>query len=243
MNTIKRSITSIILMFAMVLTTCVAVPAIYVRAAEDTEYIHILYKNTSGDLKIIWKYEVTPNQETEVSADLMKDYDKTGVLGSIDDVKNITGIIVLKYRSDRDGDKAPSDLNAFFNKLTKEDTFQTGKPFGKDNIWTFDDPSGEMDWGGTLRILAETAYVTKITIKNAPKTIKAGESVTLKAAVKPTFASTKTVKWSVSNKKYAKISKKGKLTALSAGKGKTINVTATATDGSKVKATIKIKIK
>jgi hypothetical protein len=170
------------------------------------------------------------------------------IVKSINDVKkddliDIKGIIALKYRPDRDGDSAPSDLEVFLKKLSKEDTFQTGKPFENDNIWTIDDPLGEMDWGGTLRILAETAYVTKITIKNAPKSLKAGGSVTLKATVKPSFATTKTVKWSVSDKKYAKISKKGKLTVLAAGKGKTVKVTATATDGSKTKATVKIKIK
>ena len=132
MKSEKRAITGLFLVAAMLLTSIVAYPVINVQAAEDTEYIHILYRDKAGQLKVVWKFEVTRDKETEVSADLMKDYDASGIIGSIDDLKDIKGIIALKYRPDRDGDSAPSDLEAFMKKLSKEDTFQTGKPYGKD---------------------------------------------------------------------------------------------------------------
>ncbi|MBO4498157.1 MAG: Ig-like domain-containing protein [Lachnospiraceae bacterium] len=72
---------------------------------------------------------------------------------------------------------------------------------------------------------------------------KINKSVKLKATLEPEDALTRELKWKVSNKKYAKITKAGKLTALKAGKGKTVKVTATATDGTGCKVTIKVKIK
>ena len=49
--------------------------------------------------------------------------------------------------------------------------------------------------------------------------------------------------WSVSNKKYATVNAKGVVSTKKAGKGKTVTVTAKATDGSGKKASIKLKIK
>ena len=49
--------------------------------------------------------------------------------------------------------------------------------------------------------------------------------------------------WSSSNTKYATVSKNGKVSAKKAGKGKTVTITAKATDGSGKKAKVNIKIK
>jgi VCBS repeat-containing protein len=79
---------------------------------------------------------------------------------------------------------------------------------------------------------------------SAAKTVKAGKSVSVKATVKTTGTKVnKTLKWTSSNTKYATVNSKGKVTAKKAGKGKTVKITATATDGSGKKATVKIKIK
>lgn len=84
--------------------------------------------------------------------------------------------------------------------------------------------------------------VSKVTITKAPKTIKAGSFALLKATVSPSNATKKGVVWKISNKKYAAI-KGGILLAKKAGKGKTVKITATAKDGSKKKATVRVKIK
>ena len=70
-----------------------------------------------------------------------------------------------------------------------------------------------------------------------------GEKVTLSYQVKPKKATNKKVVWSSSNTKYATVNSKGVVTAKKAGIGKTVTITAKATDGSGKKATIKIKIK
>ena len=86
--------------------------------------------------------------------------------------------------------------------------------------------------------------VTKVKIKNAPKTLKVKKSITLKAAVSTNGKNAnKTLKWTSSNSKYATVNSKGKVTAKKAGKGKTVTITAASTDGTNKKAKVKIKLK
>ncbi len=89
---------------------------------------------------------------------------------------------------------------------------------------------------------SQSIKVKKLTITAPSAKLAAGKKVKLGLKVSPSNAANKTVKWKVSNKKYASIDKNGKLTLKKAGIGKTITVTATAKDGSKKKATYKIKI-
>lgn len=88
----------------------------------------------------------------------------------------------------------------------------------------------------------ETVKVSKIKITGATKIVAAGKSVQLKAAVAPSKAANKAITWKSSNTKYAVISKTGKVTTKTAGKGKHVTITATAKDGSKVSGNYKIKI-
>lgn len=98
----------------------------------------------------------------------------------------------------------------------------------------------------TVKVKIMKNAVTKITLKAGKKTVKAGKKITVKATVKTNGKkASKTLAWSVDkkSKKYASINSKGVLSTKKAGKNKTVTVTAAATDGSKKKATIKIKIK
>lgn len=102
------------------------------------------------------------------------------------------------------------------------------------------DGSGEED---TYEIKIMKNKVTKITI-SGKKSVKAGKKVKLKATVKVSGKTSvnKTLTWSTSNKKYATVTKKGVVTTKKAGKGKTVKITAKATDGTNKKATFKLKI-
>ncbi len=91
--------------------------------------------------------------------------------------------------------------------------------------------------------------VKKVTVngkKKVTKTVKAGKKYKAKAKVKikgkKKFTNAK-LKWKSSNTKWASVNKKGKITVKKAGAGKTVTITAAATDGSGKKAVIKIKIK
>lgn len=83
--------------------------------------------------------------------------------------------------------------------------------------------------------------VKKITLQGS-KSVKAGKTLKLKAKVTASGGANKTLTFSSSNTKYATVTKKGMVTAKKAGKGKTVKITARATDGSGKKATVKIKI-
>ena len=80
-----------------------------------------------------------------------------------------------------------------------------------------------------------------MTLKGA-KTVNAGKTLKVKATVKATSGANKALAWKSSNTSYAKVSG-GKVKALAKGKGKTVKITASATDGSGKKATVKIKIR
>lgn len=78
----------------------------------------------------------------------------------------------------------------------------------------------------------------------AAKTVKAGKKLKVKATVKTTGKkANKKLKWTSSNTKYATVSASGVVKAKKAGKGRTVKITATATDGSNKKSAVKIKIK
>ena len=93
-----------------------------------------------------------------------------------------------------------------------------------------------------IRIMKHT--VTKITLQAKAKTVKAGKKITVYARVKTNGKKANSkIEWTSSNNKYATVNSKGIVTAKKAGIGKTVTITAKATDGSGKKATIKIKIK
>ena len=94
----------------------------------------------------------------------------------------------------------------------------------------------------TYKLKSMKGYVKSISISGA-KSIKAGQSLKLTAKVKATSGANKAVIWTSSNTKYATVSSSGKVKALSAGKGKSVKITASAVDGSGKKKTVTIKIK
>lgn len=80
--------------------------------------------------------------------------------------------------------------------------------------------------------------ITFSNIKSGAK-LKVGKSKTLKVKFKPTNVSIKKLTWKSSNSKILTVSKNGKIQAKKPG---TVKITATATDGSKKKVTVKVKV-
>ena len=102
-----------------------------------------------------------------------------------------------------------------------------------------------MDGSGqkaTWKLTSMKGIVKKIEILGK-KSVKAGRSLKLKAKVQATKKANTKIKWTSSNKKYASVNTKGKVKTYRAGKGKTVRITAAATDGSNKKKSVTIKIK
>ena len=102
-----------------------------------------------------------------------------------------------------------------------------------------------MDGSGqkaTWKLTSMKGIVKKIEILGK-KSVKAGRSQKLKAKVQATKKANTKIKWTSSNKKYASVNTKGKVKTYRAGKGKTVRITAAATDGSNKKKSVTIKIK
>lgn len=80
---------------------------------------------------------------------------------------------------------------------------------------------------------------TKIKLNKTKAAVKKGKTLQLKATVTPADASKTGVTWTSSNKKIATVSSKGKVKGKKYGK---VTITATAKDGSGVKATCKLTV-
>ena len=92
----------------------------------------------------------------------------------------------------------------------------------------------------TCRIRVTTP-AKSLSIRAASSTVKAGKSIKLTASTMPQSAAN-TVVWKTSNKRYATVSAKGIVKAKKAGKGKNVKITATTTDGTKIRRSIRIRI-
>ena len=106
---------------------------------------------------------------------------------------------------------------------------------------TAGDGSGKQ---ASYKIKCMKGIVKKVAISGQKNlSLKPGKSIKLKAKVTASSKANKTLQWTSSNPKYVSVTNKGKVIAKKAGKGKTVKITAMATDGSNKKASVKIRIK
>lgn len=82
--------------------------------------------------------------------------------------------------------------------------------------------------------------VTSLKLSATTLTLTKGKTATLKATIAPSNATTKAVTWTTSNAKVVTVDKNGNIKAV--GKGKA-TITATTTDGSKLKKTCNVTVK
>lgn len=97
--------------------------------------------------------------------------------------------------------------------------------------------------GGIIDMSKFQTWAAKVTLNKTNTTLRYGKTLTLKAKVSPSYATSTKVTWKSGNTKYATVNSKGVVKAKKAGIGHTVTVTATAADGSKRKASCKIKLK
>lgn len=91
-----------------------------------------------------------------------------------------------------------------------------------------------------FRIMKGAVKKIKLT---AAKTVKAGRKIKVRTKITASKGANKTLMYTVNDKRYASVNRKGVVTTKKAGKGKKITVTARAADGSGKKAAVKIRLK
>lgn len=92
-----------------------------------------------------------------------------------------------------------------------------------------------------INVLKKTGKIKKLQLKPKKNVkLKKGQKITLTAVRTPSYLYNNKLKWTSSNKKIAKVSSKGVVTAKKKG---TCVITVTATDGSKKSASVKITVK
>ncbi len=116
----------------------------------------------------------------------------------------------------------------------------TAKKKGKAVI-TVKNKSGKRICKKTVSVVSKNNYkkLKKLSFAKSSYTLKKGKTLTPSIKFGPSNASNKHVKFTSSNKKVATVTYTGKIKAISAG---TATITATATDGSKLKAKTTIKV-
>ena len=92
------------------------------------------------------------------------------------------------------------------------------------------------------QITSMKGIVKKVKITGS-KSVKAGKKLKLKAKVTATKKANTKFRWTSSNTKYATVNAKGIVKTKKTAKGKSVKITAMATDGSGKKQSVKIKIK
>lgn len=99
---------------------------------------------------------------------------------------------------------------------------------------------GNSNGGKYMLKVSDPKKISSIKLSASKKTITDGSSFRLKAAVKPSDAYNKKVTWTSSNEKVAGVDSNGRVTAYSTG---SVRITATAADGSGVKASCVVYVK
>ena len=203
-----------------------SVLAANVTLSNDKSYATISCQSTIGDTAV-YSWTDEPSQPSLI--DNKKFFNNESITGNIKVTKNGTYSIRVKSFL-QEWQNYPIDIQVNVEGIVPQTPVQTTQkpitqePITKPQITT-----------------PEKVIVKKLTIKGKKK-VKVGKKLLLKAIISPNNVTNKKVKWSVSNRKWASISKKGLLKAKKAGKGKKVTVICKALDGSQKVAKIKIKI-
>lgn len=88
----------------------------------------------------------------------------------------------------------------------------------------------------SIPIESVLVYVSSITLSGNATELEPGKTMELIASIAPENAENKNISWISSDSSFASVDETGNVTALEAGVGKTVTITAIANDGSGVKA-------
>lgn len=189
----------------------------------DLDLFQILSKGTAGSN---WE-----NQLTDLKNDL------SVTLQLSDELKGTDGTFYLiREHEEANGTKTYDKIQAAYNKANGTITFATDK-FSTYALVNESIDNGSDDNNSSQEktpVLVSSIKLSKTSVK-----LLKGKTTTLKATVTPKAADNTKVIWKSSNSKVATVNADGKVTAKGYG---TATITATAADGSGVKASCKVTV-
>lgn len=97
--------------------------------------------------------------------------------------------------------------------------------------------------GGILDLSHVIVQAFELKLNKATANVRYGKTLQLVATILPENATNTKVTWTSSHPSYASVSAKGVVRVKKAGIGKTVRITATTKDGTKLKDVCTIKIK
>ncbi len=148
----------------------------------------------------------------------------------------------IEVLAEQTGSQEPGDSTDTDKDTNTDADSNTGSDIGDNtnnnvggNANTNTGTSGDTSAGANKSI-----KVSRIALSGISKKIAAGKKIKLTASIIPSNASDKSVTWTSGNKKVATVNSSGVVTMKKNSGGKSVTITATAKDGSGVKATYKI---
>ena len=157
-----------------------------------------------------------------------------GVAGSIDGMATEQGMYALaSYHRLLEGQNALYDMSDI--EVSPGESVEPSKP---DATTEKQEDTTKSSSGTTqAKKTKKKIKVKAVYIDYRQISLQKGKTRTLRAIISPSNASNKKVKWTSSNRKVATVTQKGIVKGIKAGNA---NITATATDGSKRKASCKV---
>ncbi len=257
----SKKLTSILLIASILISTSVQVSAINTYPTTAEESTVAATENTSEETTAVDEQEnLTENptvQEKATEIVLEKDNHKTA-----DQQESQTTIDKVAVKSIVTSARSLVLENGESYKLTIEtDPFDIDKDTltwqSTNNTIAEADKDGNIIANGvgscTIKVYADdgsdvygycavtvTQRVQNFAFKDAPKTMKAGEQITVVANMIPLSATNKILRWTSSDKTVATVSQKGTVTAVGNGK---CTITAKTVDGSEVVKSFEVECK
>lgn len=133
--------------------------------------------------------------------------------------------------------------NPAYASIDKNGVLQTTKAGAGKTVKITAHPTDGSNAKSTLTIKIQKKAIRKIAFKKKTLSLKANAKALVKALVIPAKGTNTSLRYTSSSPKYAKVNKKGLITAKKAGKGKKVKITAYSRDGSGKKASITLHIK
>lgn len=151
----------------------------------------------------------------------------------------------IKFKNFDEDIQAPEEISFFWKSsnpkiaTVNKDGIVTGIKAGTVKI-TVTSEDKKYTASATIKVIGKPVKIKSLSLNKTKLSLKKGKTFQIKATVKPSNATNKTLKYTSSNKNIASVSSKGKIKAKKPGK---CVITVKTSDGSGITKKIKVTVK